>query len=147
MVTRAAGITKPVDRLQLSVAAAPLTLSPIPTSVCSALVDPHWRRAMEEYKALLSNNTWDLIPRPPRANAVIGKWIFKHKLKVDGSLDQYKAHWVLRGFTQRPRADYDETFNPIVKPATVWTVLTLAFSRGWPVHQLDVKNAFLHDTL
>jgi hypothetical protein len=29
----------------------------------------------------------------------------------------------------------------------VRTVLSLAVSRSWPVHQLDVKNAFLHDTL
>jgi hypothetical protein len=42
--------------------------------------------------------------------------------------------------------DYDETFSPVVKPATVRTILTLALSRGWPVHQLDVKNAFRHDT-
>ncbi|WVZ92356.1 hypothetical protein U9M48_038429 [Paspalum notatum var. saurae] len=36
---------------------------------------------------------------------------------------------------------------PVVKPATVRTVLSLALSRSWPVHQLDVKNVFLHDTL
>jgi hypothetical protein len=111
------------------------------------LADPHWCRAMEEYEALLSNSTWDLIPRAPGANVVTGKWIFKHKLKADDSLDRYKARCVLRGSTQRPGVDYDETFSPIVKPTTVWTVLTLAVSRGWPVHQLDIKNAFLHGTL
>jgi hypothetical protein len=37
--------------------------------------------------------------------------------------------------------------SPVVKPATVRTVLSLALARSWPVHQLDVKNAFLHDTL
>jgi hypothetical protein len=56
----------------------------------------------DEYEALLSNNTWDLVPRPPRANVVTDKWIFKHKFKADGSLNRYNAHWVLRGFTQHP---------------------------------------------
>jgi hypothetical protein len=124
-----------VDRLQLSAATAPPTLSSIPTSVHSALANPHWCHAIEEeYKTLLSNITWDLVPRPPGANVITGKWIFKHKFKVDGSLDWYKACWIIQGFTQCPGVDYDETFNPIIKPTTVQTVLTLAVSRGWPVH-------------
>jgi hypothetical protein len=101
----------------------------------------------EEYAALLANQTWDLVPPPPGGNVVTGKWIWTHKRRADGTLDRYKARWVLRGFTQRPGVDYDETFSPVVKPATVRTVLSLALSRAWPVHQLDVKNAFLHGTL
>jgi len=79
----------------------------------------------EEHAALLDNHTWDLVPRPAKVNVVTGKWIFKHKFHADGSLERYKARWVLRGFTQRPGVDYDETFSPVVKPATVRTVLTL----------------------
>jgi len=39
------------------------------------------------------------------------------------------------------------TFSLVVKPATVRTVLSLALSRRWPIHQLDVKNVFLHGNL
>jgi hypothetical protein len=44
------------------------------------------------------------------------------------------ARWVLRGFTQRPGVNYNETFSPVGKPATVCTVLSLAISRFYPVH-------------
>jgi histone deacetylase 1/2 len=51
-------------------------LSPTPTLVREALADPNWRRAMEEeYRALLANHTWDLVPRPSGCNVVTGKWI------------------------------------------------------------------------
>jgi hypothetical protein len=125
-----------------------VALSPVPRTYRTALADPRWRQAMEEeFSALQSNNTWDLVPRPPSCNVVSGKWIFKHKFNVDSSLERYKARWVLRGFSQRPGIDFDETFSPVVKPATVRTVLTLALTHNWPIHQLDVKNAFLHGTL
>jgi hypothetical protein len=96
---------------------------------------------------LITNNTWDLVPHPIGSNVVTSKWIFKHKFNSDGSLEWYKACWVLHGFTQRPGVDYDETFNSVVKPTTVHTVLSLAISHSWPVHQLDVKNVFLNVTL
>ena len=83
-------------------------VSPVPSSVRTALLDPHWRRAMEEeYAALVANQTWDLVPRPPGTNVVTGKWIWTHKRWADGTLERYKARWVLRGFTQRPGVDYD----------------------------------------
>lgn len=80
----------------------------------------------DEFSALLSNNTWDLVPRPPGAIIVIGKWVFKNKFRSDGSLERYKARWVLHGFTQRPGIDFAETFSLVVKPATIRTVLTVA---------------------
>jgi hypothetical protein len=101
----------------------------------------------EEFDAITSNQTWTLVPKPPRTNIVTGKWVFRHKSAADGSLERYKARWVVRGFAQRPGIDFGETFSPVVKPATIRAVLSLAYSRGWPVHQLDVKNAFLHGVL
>jgi len=75
------------------------------------------------------------------------KWIFKHKYHSDGTLARHNARWVVRGFSQRHGIDYDETFSPVVKPATIRAVLSIAASRAWPIHQLDVKNAFLHGHL
>ncbi|CAN6203909.1 unnamed protein product [Urochloa humidicola] len=126
--------------------AAPL--SPVPKTFHSALADPNWRAAMEEeHAALLQNRTWDLVPRSARANVVSGKWVYKHKFLSDGTLERYKALWILHGFTQRPGVDFAETFSPVVKPTTIRTVLSLALSQGWSIRQLDVKNAFLHGTL
>jgi hypothetical protein len=101
----------------------------------------------EEYDALITNNTWDLVPHPVGYNVITGKWIFKHKVNSDGTLERYKARWVLHGFTQRLGGDYNETFNPVAKPATIRIVLSLAVSHSWPIHRLDVKNVFLPGTL
>jgi hypothetical protein len=88
-----------------------------------------------------------LVPRPHGANVVTGKWIFKHKFRVDGTHERYKAHWVLCRFTHHPGVDYDKSFSPAVKPMTVCIIMSLALSWDWPVHQLNIKNAFLHGTL
>nr|GEV65027.1 ribonuclease H-like domain-containing protein [Tanacetum cinerariifolium] len=58
-----------------------------------------------------------------------------------------KARLVANGRTQLKGGDVDETFSLVVKSGTIQTVLNLAASRCWPIHQLDVKNAFLHDDL
>ena len=101
----------------------------------------------EEFDALLHNRTWQLVPRPRHANVITGKWVFKHKLRPDGTLHRYKARWVVRGFRQCVGIDFTDTFAPVVKPGTIRTVLHLAVSRAWPVHQMDVSNAFLHGHL
>lgn len=101
----------------------------------------------EEYSALISNKTWILVPRPPGANIINCIWLFKKKLNADGSLARYKARLVANARSQRPDIDYDETFSPVVKPATIRTVLSIAVTHHWPIRQLDVKNAFLHGHL
>lgn len=140
------GISKPKVPLSLSISTP--QISPIPTSYLLALLDPNWRQALLlEYAAFIKNKTWDLVPRPPHTNIISGKWLYRHKFRSDGQLERYKARWVARGFNQQPGLYYNETFSPVVKPTTVRTVLSLALSRSWPIHQLDVTNAFLHGTL
>jgi histone deacetylase 1/2 len=100
----------------------------------------------EEFDALQRNQTWALVPRPPCANVITVKWVFKHKLRPDGTLERYKARWVVHGFRQRAGVDLTDRFALVVKLGTICTVLHLAASRAWPVHQMDVSNAFFMDT-
>ncbi|KAJ9545538.1 hypothetical protein OSB04_025245 [Centaurea solstitialis] len=124
------------------------TISPVPTSYHKAFADPHWLRAMQtEFSALKENDTWDLVPRPVDRPVIRCMWLFRHKFKSDGSLERYKARLVVNGKSQTVGIDCEDTFSPVVKPVTIRTVLSVAVSRLWPIHQLDVKNAFLHGHL
>ncbi|GJY57569.1 ribonuclease H-like domain-containing protein [Tanacetum coccineum] len=115
------GRTKPTNRFTLHVS----SLSPLPKSHIQASQNLHWQNAMQdEFNTLVKNGTWVLVPRPPNVNVVRSMRLFKHKFNVDETLS-----------------------SPVVKPATIRTVLNLAVSHQWPIHQLDVKNTFLHGHL
>jgi hypothetical protein len=75
------------------------------------------------------------------------KWVYKVKRKVDGSLDRYKARLVAKGFKQWYRIDYEDTFSPVVKAATIHIILSITVSHGWCLRHLDMHNAFLHGIL
>ncbi|GJR36131.1 ribonuclease H-like domain-containing protein [Tanacetum coccineum] len=138
------GSNKPTKKFTFHVT----PISPLPKSYRDAFNDPNWQNAVhDEYNALIKNKTWTLVPHPHDANIIRSMWLFRHKFLADGTLSRYKARLVANGSTQMSGVDVDETFSPVVKPGTIRTVLSLAVSRHWPVHQLDVKNAFLHGDL
>ena len=73
------------------------------------------------------------------------KWVFKPKLKPNGSLDRLKARVVAKGYHQMDGLDYTKTFSPFIKLGTIRMVITITLIKKWPICQLDVKrNAFLH---
>jgi len=68
-------------------------------------------------------------------------------VKPNGSLNRYKARLVALGNKKENGIDYDETFALVAKMTTVITVLSIATSKGWSLHQIDVKNVFLDGEL
>ncbi|RVW83187.1 Retrovirus-related Pol polyprotein from transposon RE1 [Vitis vinifera] len=95
----------------------------------------------EEYDALVRNGTWELVLSDSIPNIVGCKWIFRTKRHSDGSVDRHKARLVAKGFHQRPGIDYHDTFSPVVKPATIHLVLSLAVSRDNPTHVCKLRKA------
>ncbi|WJX66879.1 hypothetical protein P8452_51386 [Trifolium repens] len=120
----------------------------IPKNVQDALEIPKWREAvLEEMKTLEKNKTWSVMTLPDDKKTVGCKWVFTVKYNSDGSIERYKARLVAKGFTQTYGIDYSETFAPVAKLNTVRILLSLAANLDWPLHQLDVKNAFLNGDL
>ena len=101
----------------------------------------------EEMHALQKNKTWELVPLPKGKKAVGCKWVFTVKQNPKGEVDRYKARLVAKGYSQTYGIDYDETFAPVAKMGTVRTLISCAVNFGWPLHQMDVKNVFLHGDL
>lgn len=119
-----------------------------PTSYNEASKDPQWVEAMHnEIDALNRNKTWKIVTLPKGKRAIGSKWVYKVKLKSDGSLERYKARLVAKGYNQKIGIDFDETFSPVVKMTTIRCILSIAASNKWIIHQLDVNNAFLHGDL
>lgn len=86
-----------------------------------------------EYLALMNNRTWCLIPPPPNTNVIGCKWVYRVKLKADGSIERYKARLVAIGFHQEEGIDFLDTLSLMVKPTTIRLVLCLALSQKWPI--------------
>jgi len=127
---------------------ASLSSISIPTCYSQAVKDVRWIKAMnEDFQALQENFTWDIVSYPPDIKPIGCKWVYSVKLNSDGSLNRYKARLVALGNKQEYGIDYDETFAPIAKMTTVRTILSIAASNGWSLHQMDVKNAFFHGDL
>jgi hypothetical protein len=101
----------------------------------------------EEYTSLLKNQTWDLVPLTSGRKLVRCRWVYRTKSIADGQINRYKSKLVTEGFQQVHGIDFDETFAPVVKMDSIRLELAIVAAKGWEVHQMDMKNAFLHGDL
>nr|GEZ32418.1 retrovirus-related Pol polyprotein from transposon TNT 1-94 [Tanacetum cinerariifolium] len=119
---------------------------PEPTRYQQSIQNLGWVEVIKkELEALERNNTWTLTKFPSRHKAITFKWVYKTKFKPTSIIERLKARLVVRGFNQKEGLDYKHTFSPIARLATVRVLIAIATAKQWPLHQLDINNAFLHE--
>nr|GEU36589.1 zinc finger, CCHC-type [Tanacetum cinerariifolium] len=107
-----------------------------------------WKEAIDdEIGSIMENSTWVLSDLPPGCKPLGCKWIFKRKMKVDGTIDKFKARLVIQGFRQKEGIDYFDTYAPVAHITTIRLLLALAAVYNLVIHQMDVKTTFLNGDL
>jgi hypothetical protein len=119
-----------------------------PTCFEQVVGNPKWNNAMDEKIATLDvNATWELVVLPKDKKAIGCKWVYKVKHNADGSMSGYKARLVAKGYAQTYGIDYEETYSLIAKMTTIRAIIVIVTTKGWSLHQMDVKNGFFHGDL
>ena len=109
---------------------------------------PYWKEAVNsEIESILQNHTWELVDLPKGSKPLGYKWIFKKKLKADGSIDKYKARLVIKGFRQKQDLDYFDTYSQVTRITSIRMLIAIASILNLEIHQMDVKTAFLNGEL
>src|SRR3989337_828922 len=122
-----------------------------PRTISEAYASPdadYWKEAVRsKMDSILANGTWEITDPPYGCKPVGCKWVFKKKLRPDGTIEKYKARLVTKGYTQKEGEDFFSPYSPMAPLPTIPVLLSLPASHGLLVHQMDVKTAFLNGEL
>ena len=106
-----------------------------------------WQEATNsEYESLMKTKTWELTQKPNGRKTVGCKWILKVKVGENG-VERFKSRLVAKGYSQKYGIDYCETSSPVVRLASLCTMLANAVKNDMFIHQMDVETAFLNGAL
>ena len=109
---------------------------------------PYWKEATnDEVESILQNHTWELVDLSPGSKPLGYKWIFKKKMKADGSIDKYKARLVIKGYKQREGLDYFNSYSPVTRISSIRMLIAIATIHNLEIYQMDVKTTFLNGDL
>ena len=98
-------------------------------------------------KSLISNRTWKLIDIPLGCKTIGCKWVLRKNLKLDGSIDKFKARLVAKSFKQKVDLDFFDTFSLVTRITFIRLLIAIVAIFDLKIHQIDVKTAFLNGDL
>ncbi|GJR14086.1 zinc finger, CCHC-type containing protein [Tanacetum coccineum] len=107
-----------------------------------------WKEVInDEMDSIMGNNNWVLADLPPSCKPLGCKWIFKRKLKVDGTIKKFKARLVIQGFKRKSGIDYFDTYALVTRIRCIRPLIAMALIHNLIIHHMDVKTAFLNGDL
>jgi hypothetical protein len=119
-----------------------------PTCFEESIQKKEWMNSMtKEYRPIIKNDVWEVVPKPKNKDVVSSKWIYKIKHATYESIEKYKARYVACGFYQKEGIDYEETFYPVARYTSIKKIIALAEKMKWKLHQMDVKTTFLNGVI
>ena len=107
-----------------------------------------WQDAINaELKSLEGTRTWDIVKRPNGMNIVGCKWVFKIKRNASREIEKYKARLVAKGYSQIQGVNYDKTYAPVARLASLCMVLAIATRNSWDIEVFNFHSTFLNGKL
>jgi hypothetical protein len=101
----------------------------------------------EELENFERNQVWELVDPAPGCKPIGTKWVWKNKEGEKGEVVRNKSRIVAQGFSQKEGIDYKETFALVARLEAIRILLAFSMAKGFKLHQMDVKSAFLNGVL
>jgi hypothetical protein len=119
-----------------------------PKDIGHALFDHNWVDSIhEELENFERNQVWELVDPPPGCKPIGTKWVWKNKEGEKGEVVRNKSRLIAQGFSQKEGINYEETFALVAHLEEIRILLAFFMAKGFKLHQMDVKSAFLNGVL
>nr|GEZ11690.1 hypothetical protein [Tanacetum cinerariifolium] len=119
-----------------------------PKNIKEAMADSAWIESMqEELQQFDRLDVFELVDRPLYKNVINIKWLCKNKRDEENTVIQNKSRLVAKGYAQKERVDFEESFAPVARLEAIRLFIAYAAYKSFIVYQMDVKTAFLYGPL